>query len=110
MANAYRDENNVPTLIACSNVDGQTPVRIYADPTTHRLLVDVTGTTSVVAPTSGSVNGVNTVFVFTTAPSAICVDQGRFMQKVSSDGTVNWTGTTTVTLSVAPIFDIFGFL
>lgn len=40
MANAYRDENDVPTLIASSNVDGQTPVRVYADPVTHRLLVD----------------------------------------------------------------------
>lgn len=59
------------------------------------------------APTSGTVNGTNTTFVFTSAPALICVDQGRFMQKVSSDGSVNWTGTTTVVLTVAPTFDIF---
>lgn len=43
MANAYRDQNNVPTLIAASSSDGFTPVRVYADPTTHRLLVDIAG-------------------------------------------------------------------
>lgn len=59
------------------------------------------------APTSGTINGTNTIFVFTTAPVAIVVDGGRTMQKTSGDGTVNWTGTTTVTLSIAPVFDIF---
>lgn len=43
MANAYRDENSVPTLIASSLTDGKTPVRLYADPITHRLLVDLAG-------------------------------------------------------------------
>jgi len=43
MVEAYRDENFVPTLIASSNVDGKTPVRLYADPVTHRLLVDMSG-------------------------------------------------------------------
>lgn len=58
---------------------------------------------------TGTVNGSNQVFVWATAPKVIIVDQGRPMQKVSSDGTVNWTivGTTT-TLSIAPTFDIFG--
>ncbi len=65
------------------------------------------GSTGFQQPT-GTVNGTNTVFVFTTAPKVISVDQGRVMQKVSSDGTVNWTGTTTVTLTIAPTFDIFG--
>lgn len=58
-------------------------------------------------PTSGVVNGINTVFTFATAPNVLSVDGGRNIQKVSSDGTVNWTGTTTVTLSVAPDFDVF---
>jgi hypothetical protein len=39
MGNAKRDQNYVPTLIAVSNADGVTPVTLYADPTTHRLLV-----------------------------------------------------------------------
>lgn len=39
MADAPRDDNSVPTLLAVSNADGTTPVVLWADPTTHRLLV-----------------------------------------------------------------------
>lgn len=48
MSDAYRDANFVPTLIASSSVDGFTPVRVYADPTSHRLLVDLAGGASFV--------------------------------------------------------------
>lgn len=68
----------------------------------------VTASGVVVVVATGTVNGTNTAFTFPTAPNVIVVDQGRVMQKVSSDGSVNWTGTTSVTLSVAPNFDIFG--
>ena len=49
MADAKRDNNQVTTLLAVSNADGITPVRLWADPTTHRLLVSVTtsGTTGI---------------------------------------------------------------
>lgn len=40
MSQAGRDQNFVPTLLGVSNVDGTTPIAVYADPTTHRLLVD----------------------------------------------------------------------
>lgn len=40
---APRDNNRVPTLIGVSSVDGKTPVTVYVDPTTHRVLVDVGG-------------------------------------------------------------------
>jgi len=43
MAEAKRDQNHVTTLMAVSSVDGVTPVLLYADPTTHRLLVDSNG-------------------------------------------------------------------
>lgn len=59
-------------------------------------------------PISGAVDGANAVFVWSVAPNAISIDQGRVMQKVSSDGTVNWTGTTTITLTNPPNFDIYG--
>lgn len=42
MAQAKRDNNYIPTLLAVSNADGITPVTLYADPTTHRLLVSAT--------------------------------------------------------------------
>ncbi len=38
---AERDENYVPTLLAVSSVDNVTPVTLYANPTTHRLLVNL---------------------------------------------------------------------
>lgn len=46
MSQAARDQNFVPTLLGVSNVDGVTPVVVYVDPVTHRLLVDATGASS----------------------------------------------------------------
>lgn len=43
MSNAFRDQNSVPTLLGVSMIDGVTPVPIWADPVTHRLLVDGAG-------------------------------------------------------------------
>jgi len=40
MSNAVRDENFVPTLLGVSSVDGTTPITVYANPSTHRVLVD----------------------------------------------------------------------
>lgn len=59
-------------------------------------------------PTSGNVDGTNKIFKFATAPSVLVVDNQRIIQNKNSDGTVNWTGTTTITLTVAPNFDLFG--
>ncbi len=56
---------------------------------------------------SGTVDGVNTIFTFATAPTSISVD-GQSLRATSTDGTVNWTGTTTITLTIAPVFDIHG--
>lgn len=57
-------------------------------------------------PTSGVVDGSNQTFTWSTEPNVIVVD-GVNMQKVSSDGTGNWTGTTTTLLTVPPTRDIF---
>lgn len=56
MTNAYKDENGVPTLIASSSADGKTPVRVYADPDTHRLLVN--STAGVVGPLTSTDNAI----------------------------------------------------
>lgn len=84
---------------------------ITVTPTGDGTSVDVisTGGTgfSVMVPT-GTVNGSNRIFVFSSAPQLIALDNGNFMNKVSSDGTVNWTGTTTVTLNQAPTYNIYG--
>lgn len=56
MSNAERDENNVPTLLGVSSVDGTTPITVYANPSTHRLLVDSeAGITGPVSSTDGNV-------------------------------------------------------
>lgn len=60
MPNAERDENRVTTLIAVSSADGITPVKLYADPVTHRLLVDVTGSGASPLTTKGD------LYTFTT--------------------------------------------
>lgn len=43
MANAGIDQSGTRTLLAISNADGKSLVPIYADPITHRLLVDSSG-------------------------------------------------------------------
>lgn len=58
MANAQRDQNNIPTLLCVSNVDGTSTVTVYADPVTHRLLVDLpSGTGTVTSVSVVSANG-----------------------------------------------------
>lgn len=57
---------------------------------------------------TGTVNSSNTAFTFASAPNVIVVDDVP-KQKTSSDGTVNWTGTTSIVLTVAPTFDVFGY-
>lgn len=52
MAQAPRDQNSIPALLGVSNVDGTTPVTVYADPVTHRLLVDLAGGSGTVTSVS----------------------------------------------------------
>lgn len=71
MADASRDQNFVTTLLGVSNVDGTTPVKIYADPTTHRLLIDsATSSGTVTSVSVVSANGfAGTVATATTTPA-----------------------------------------
>lgn len=47
---ASKDDNSVSSLLGASSTD-ETPVLIYASPTSHRLLVDGVGTTGPTGPT-----------------------------------------------------------
>lgn len=102
--NAPIDENSTRGLIAASSVDGSTPVKLYANPTTHRLLVTAGsgGFVNTEVPT-GTVDGSNVTFTFTTAPVVIVVDQGRVMKNGSGWSLVGLVAT----LDVAPTFEIF---
>ena len=102
MANASRDSNYVPTLIAVSSADGTTPIKLYADPTTNRLLVSGGSFADGVTPT-GSINGSNVTFTLANAPSPalslILVLNGA----VQTAGGVDYTlSSTTITFLVAP--------
>jgi hypothetical protein len=106
--NAGIDQNAVKSLLAVSSADGVSIVVVWADPVTHALLIkNVGGGTSAgfQIPT-GTVNGSNKTFVFTTAPNAVVVD-GATLQQTEQGGVQNWSGSTTITLLVAPNESIF---
>lgn len=71
---AKRDQNRIPTLLAVSNVDGLTPVRLWADPVTHRLLVDFpAGTGDVVGPAGATADD---IVLFDGATGKLIKDSG----------------------------------
>ena len=105
---ARRDENSVPSLLAVSSVDGVSLVELWANPSTHRLLVELIGGSGsgLQFPLTGSVNGSNQTFTWATARNVLVVD-GAPLQATEQGGTVNWTGTTTTVLTVPPNNSIF---
>src|SRR5688572_25103565 len=62
MANAKIDDNRNPTLIGVSNADGVTPLRLYVDSATNRLLVNATITGSLSANTEYTEGDTDTTF------------------------------------------------
>jgi hypothetical protein len=87
MANAVRDDNNVPALIGALNTDGATSTRVLADPTAHYMFTkngsggsDLTGD---IAPRDGNlipfamaaseVDGVTPVVLYVTADGELLV-------------------------------------
>lgn len=89
MANAARDNNNVPTLIAVSEDDGATLIRIKADPVIHVLSVEDAQTGSDLGPEGralrdenfvtsllavSSSDGVTPVAIYATADGKLLVD------------------------------------
>jgi len=102
MTNAYRDENHVSTLLGVSSVDGVTPVTLWADPTTHRLLTDApgagTGTVTDVSVTTA--NGVSGVVATSTTTPAITLTLGA-ITPTSVNGLTLTSSTGTFTLTNA---------
>lgn len=86
MANALRDQNRIPTLLGVSSADGVTPVIVYANPTTHRLLVDATsGITGPVSSTDNAVVRFNGTTGQTVQDSGVLLDDSG-----------NFSGTTNI--------------
>lgn len=106
MADASRDQNFVPTLLGVSNVDGTTPVKIYADPTTHRLLVDASGGSGTVTSVSVvTANGFAGTVATATSTPAITIST-TVTGILSGNGTAvsaaSTTGSGAVVLATSP--------
>ena len=104
MAEAKRDNNMVTTLIGVSSVDGITPITIYVDPVTHRLLVSAIGGSYLsTAPEnlSAQCNGSNLIFTTTRDVNSIifCSLNGTLLLEGKE---VSITGTKEITLTFAP--------
>lgn len=102
ISNKYTDINFKGSGLTYSAVDNDITRQVD-----FTLLASISSTYQ--RPTSGVVNGINTVFTFLTAPNVLAIDETKTIQKLQSDGiTANWTGTTTITLTQSiPQFDLF---
>src|SRR3990167_4948931 len=105
MADAKRDQNFVTTLLGVSSSDGTTPVRVWADPTTHRLLVDLTTSGADIAShfQTDTYTSTNNQTVFTASTTVIADFQvfvNGSLQTPSTDYSV--TGDTLTLASGIP--------
>lgn len=112
---APRDANRVPALLGTSNVDGSTPVVIYADPSTHRLLVTGTGTgpgtVNLELPT-GTVDGSNTSFTVVNTPRWLSIDGLNKFNATYNPSNPGWSyvaGTITILDGSPPVLSIVSF-
>lgn len=67
---SQHDENDVTTLLGVSSSDGITPVTLYANPTTHRLLVSVNDALTTNETPSGAIDGTNPTYTLVASPVA----------------------------------------
>lgn len=104
MGRARKDDNNVSTLIAVSNADGSTPITLFADPTTHRLL---TSPDIVIESPTGDIDDSNVTFTFTAQPALIVINGSVYRV----DKGWSFSGTTaTLDGAVGKNGDIFGIM
>lgn len=107
MGDAKRDQNSVVTLIGVSSADGITPVTIYVDPVTHRLLVQSAagGSGTVTSVSVVTANGVSGSVATATTTPAITLTLGA-ITPTSVNGLTISTTTGTFTLTNAKTFSV----
>ena len=100
MSSNPRDDNRVPVISGVSSTDGSTIVLPFVDPTTHRLLVDLTGVVTA-TDLSASLNGVTKIFTIPANTAIVLVVSSSvpFVFRPTVDFT--GTGTTTLTFTAA---------
>lgn len=103
------DGNDRGSLTAVSNSDGTTIVRLWADPVTHRLLVDQAagGGTGTVYTVSGTIDGSNTTFTIPVSPSG---DILLFLARQPQAKTIDYSlSGSTITYVTPPDASLSGF-
>lgn len=110
MANAGIDQNSRQTLTAKSSLNDGSIVDLWADPTTHRLLVDAIGAGITIVTTATTPDDTTTVYVFTSAPTVVVVNGATYRNGSSAmGGTISISGTTvTLPSPVGTGGDIYG--
>lgn len=99
-----RDENRVTVLAGVTDDSNQFITMLPVDPATGRLLVSATGSggggIGYESPTSGAIDGSNTVFTFDHTPIALVANGATIFQNDTDNVTGYYTRIgTTVTLS-----------
>lgn len=108
MATGYHDQDHTATLTAVSSTDGKTPVVVWADPDTHRILTTNAGGggTGTWYDVTGTINSSNVTFTLPVTPSSdfilVLVNQ---IQMLGIDYTVIGN---TITYTVAPDASLSG--
>lgn len=107
MTDARRDNNYITTLIAVSSLDGISPVTLFADPVTHRLLVSSSGGSGITMEVpSGTIDGSNVTFTVGNEPRFVVIDG---LVRRDTKGYNYSGGTITVDPLTPPSYDIFSF-
>lgn len=110
---ALKDGNSVASAIFESSTAPGVILRGQIDPITGRILVELSGGSSsfsqFVLTATGIVNGLNQTFSFISAPEII-VSDGVWYFPTDNNGNVQWSGTTTVTMTIPPSTSIFGIM
>lgn len=79
-----RDANRVPVLGASSTTDGMTPVALYADPITHKLLTEDTGIINAINNIGGTTK-YKTLIDKTTTTNVIYIGKADIGTATSAD-------------------------
>lgn len=113
--NAGLDQNSRPTLLALSSANDGSLVTVWANPITHRLLVDSSGgaggTGLQFEVPTGTVNGSNVSFTVANTPKYISID-GVIKRATDSAGNTHYSysaPTITITDGAPPTQDILSF-
>lgn len=99
------DFDHTPVLLGTSNIDGMSPVVIWADPITHRLLISGTGGgggfTTLSANETPNGNRASFTFALAAAQPSFVMSDGVWYTAIDDTGATNWTWSGTVLTFVA---------